>query len=275
MEKRINPIQILREFTIVSKPIVKTGQYLNFGDVRLKLDTPTAFRQRSTNKQYRLGSIWFYLKYKEDQLATYINECNKEKIECISALDKQPILDYFISGFDEVDILDQELIPKTIVIFGKKKRDDLEKIMESTINEDFENLNKEDYKKLINSHSNLNNNIKLGTTHTYNKEHNLAEEDPNLKIMEYVFNKEKKLFNRNTTLRPLNNLISFDSLIQVSKKTFMRSSKPDKTQENMSFLDELLTNESISIIYTNNRRFGREEGDHCSSGDFCFWEHKY
>lgn len=88
--KAIDPILILKEHIQQGKKIEKQGQYLLFdGGVKLKVDTPTAFIQSlSEKKQYTLGSLWFYLKHRNDPLHVYKSELQKEKIDAIFGIDK-------------------------------------------------------------------------------------------------------------------------------------------------------------------------------------------
>lgn len=92
MSKTIDPILLLKEHIQQNKKIEKQQNYLVFSDgIRLKLDTPTACKKSQSNKQYTLGSIWFYLKHRGDLLKTYINECQKEGIETVASMDKGEI----------------------------------------------------------------------------------------------------------------------------------------------------------------------------------------
>lgn len=89
MPLTVDPLLLLKEHVQSSKKIEKQVGYLLFSDgVKLHLDTPTACIQSQTNKQYSLGSLWFYLKHRTDSLATYIKECQKESIDIVSSLDK-------------------------------------------------------------------------------------------------------------------------------------------------------------------------------------------
>lgn len=89
MPKAVDPILILKEHIAQNKNIEKQGSYLIFNEgIKLRLDTPTAVLQSQTNKQYSLGSLWFYLKHRNDQLSTYIKESQKERIDTVVSLDK-------------------------------------------------------------------------------------------------------------------------------------------------------------------------------------------
>jgi hypothetical protein len=72
------------------------------------------------------------------------------------------------------------------------------------------------------------------------------ELDPNLKVMEYIYSKEKKSLNRNSVLRSFTYAIGFENLISLAKKTFEKTKTGDKIRtEAISFLDELTGGESL------------------------------
>lgn len=208
----IYPEKILREHISSNKQVNRKGELLIFSDNhKLKIDTPTAFKQKSTGKQYSIGSVWLYLKYKQEPLSIYMNECRKEKIDPISTMDKDSLVQYFIHGVEDIEIYDKELAEKTVVFLGKKREgeDVLERPKSS-------------------------------------KHQNLIDQNPKLRILECLFNKEKQTLNRNTYLRSLSSSLSFESLLTTCRKTFMRSSNDNKSQSinlRTSFLDELLSGE--------------------------------
>lgn len=89
MRKTIDPILILKDHFSNNKKIEKQGTNLVFEDgTKLKLDIPTAVLQTQTKKQYTLGSLWMYLLHRNDKLAAYIKECQKERIDTVNSLDK-------------------------------------------------------------------------------------------------------------------------------------------------------------------------------------------
>lgn len=93
LPKAIDPILILKEHIQQRKKIEKQGHNLVFSDgIRLKIDTPTAFIQSQTDKkQYTLGSLWFYLKHRNDPLHVYKSELQKERIDTVVGIDKGKI----------------------------------------------------------------------------------------------------------------------------------------------------------------------------------------
>jgi hypothetical protein len=62
MNKEIDPILLLRDYTMHKKKIRQSEQELIFGNIKLPLDTPTAWKPKTSNKQYTLGRIFLILK---------------------------------------------------------------------------------------------------------------------------------------------------------------------------------------------------------------------
>lgn len=92
MRKTIDPILLLKDHFSNNKKIEKQGNTLAFEDgTKLKIDTPTAVVQAQTKKQYTLGSLWLYLLHRNDKLAAYIKECQKERIDTVNGIDKGKI----------------------------------------------------------------------------------------------------------------------------------------------------------------------------------------
>jgi hypothetical protein len=88
-KKTIDPLILLKEHIQQNRKVERQGPYLLFSDgVKLKLDLPTACIQSQSNKQYTLGSLYYYLKHRTDPLATYIKEIQKEKIDTVAGMDK-------------------------------------------------------------------------------------------------------------------------------------------------------------------------------------------
>lgn len=90
MSTAIDPLIILKDHIKENKKIDKHGDHLIFSDgMKLNLNTPTAFIQSSSEKkQYTLGSLWFYLKHRNDPLSVYKTELQKERIETVIGIDK-------------------------------------------------------------------------------------------------------------------------------------------------------------------------------------------
>jgi len=79
------------------------------------------------------------------------------------------------------------------------------------------------------------------------KRHRHDEMDPNLRVIEYIYNKQKNSLNRNLLMRPSNNTINYDNLFSLCRRFFTKSNHKDTSQhETMSFLDELLSGEDLS-----------------------------
>lgn len=212
----IYPEKILREHISSNKQINRKGEFIIFSDnQKLKLDTPTAFKQKSSGKQYSIGSVWLYLKFKHEPLSVYMNECRKEKIDPISTMDKDSLVQYFIHGIEDIEIYDKDLAEKTVVLLGKKREGE-----------------------------------ELLDRPKSNKHQILIDENPKLRILECLYSREKLTLNRNTILRSLSSNLTFESLLTSCRKTFMRSSNENKSQNinlRASFLDELLSGECNKI----------------------------
>jgi hypothetical protein len=90
MSTAIDPIVLLKEHIREEKRIEKHGDNLIFSNgMKIKCNTPTAFLQSSSEKkQYTLGSLWFYLKHRNDPLPVYKTELQKERIETVVGIDK-------------------------------------------------------------------------------------------------------------------------------------------------------------------------------------------
>jgi hypothetical protein len=242
MPKTIDPLLLLRDHIQQGKKITKQNNNLIFSDnIKLKVDTPTACLQSQSKKQYTLGSLWLYLKHRDDALTVYIKESNKEGIDTVKSLDKDNINDFFIKNVDDVEIIDQDLRPKTLIFLGKKKH-----------GESFEKVLAEEYKSSMITNTNsteIPDGVKsLGNTQELKlpgKKPRLEEMDPNLRVMDFIYSREKKSLNRNSILRPLNNLTSFENLLVLCKQIFTKNKSDTRHNETMSFLDELISGDDL------------------------------
>ncbi len=91
IQSTVDPIFVLKEHIQQGRKIEKQGNSLIFCDgLKMRLDAPTAFIQSQTEpkKQYTLGSLWFYLKHRNDPLSVYKTELQKEKIDTVVGIDK-------------------------------------------------------------------------------------------------------------------------------------------------------------------------------------------
>ena len=123
MLKSIDPLLYLRDNIQQNKTINRDKDYLVFEDgTRLPITTPTALIQNTNQTQYNLGSLWFYLKHREDSLAVYHRECFNQGMQFVIGLDKEKIADYFLRNVD-IDLIDNDLRPKTFIYLGKKKKE--------------------------------------------------------------------------------------------------------------------------------------------------------
>lgn len=79
------------------------------------------------------------------------------------------------------------------------------------------------------------------------KKPRLEDLDPNLRILDYIYTKQKHSLNRNSILRPMTtNLTSFENLLSTCRRTFTNLNKSNsKHLETLSFLDELVSADDL------------------------------
>src|SRR5690606_6878064 len=119
----------------------------------------------------------------------------------------------------------------TLVFLGKKKQgENFEKMMEEEYKANQKEKTEGDQSKLVRDPR---------------KRPRLEELDPNLRVMDYIYTREKKSLNRNSILKPMSNPSSFESLLVLCKKIFTRTNGEQRTNEMMSFLDELCTADDL------------------------------
>lgn len=271
MPRIIDPLLFLRESLQQNKRIYRDKDYLIFEDgVKLKLETPTALVQSQTKKQYSLGSLWFYLIHRSDTLAVYLRESQKEGVDAVISLDKDKITDFFINNIDNIEIVDNDIRSKTMLFLRKKRKGDpfIEAFTSETSGE-----NMEEGEENQTSQKSLNNLSKSDMNkHSIKKK----PDDPHVAIMDYIYSNEKKSLNRNSMLKPINNILSFENLLSFSKGIFMKKGNEQKHNETLSFLEELVSGDDLrgnkAIIVVPNSFY---EGNLCyeNAKEFLFDSH--
>ena len=224
MYRIIDPLDYLRKNIQQNKNIKRDGDNLIFEDgVKLPLNNSTALMCQSSSrkeKHYTLGSLWLFLKFKET-LKDYIKESQKQKIDLVESSDREKIIDFFLKDMDNIDILDNEIRPKTLITLGKKKKGDNLDLFLKDKNNPEEAKKKEKYLYMM-------------------KQEELK--DKNLCIMDYSYSHEKKSLNRNSLMKPPENNLSFEHLLSITKKIFTSEGGLKEQEEAKSFLDELIEN---------------------------------
>ena len=224
MYRIIDPLDYLRKNIQQNKNIKRDGDNLIFEDgVKLPLNNSTALMCQSSSlkeKHYTLGSLWLFLKFKET-LKDYIKESQKQKIDLVESSDREKIIDFFLKDMDNIDILDNEIRPKTLITLGKKKKGDNLDLFLKDKNNPEEAKKKEKYLYMM-------------------KQEELK--DKNLCIMDYIYSHEKKSLNRNSLMKPPENNLSFEHLLSITKKIFTSEGGLKEQEEAKSFLDELIEN---------------------------------
>jgi hypothetical protein len=113
--------------------------------------------------------------------------------------------------------------------------------------ENIEKVMDEEYKKSCKGES-MNNSQNMESMKYKNpvKKPRMEDLDPNLQIMDYIYTRQKHSLNRNSVLRPMAQLIGFESLLSLCRKTFTNNKKyKDSHIETLSFLDELISGEDL------------------------------
>ena len=224
MYRIIDPLDYLRKNIQQNKNIKRDGDNLIFEDgVKLPLNNSTALMCQSSSrkeKHYTLGSLWLFLKFKET-LKDYIKESQKQKIDLVESSDREKIIDFFLKDMDNIDILDNEIRPKTLITLGKKKKGDNLDLFLKDKNNPEEAKKKEKYLYMM-------------------KQEELK--DKNLCIIDYIYSHEKKSLNRNSLMKPPENNLSFEHLLNITKKIFTSEGGLKEQEEAKSFLDELIEN---------------------------------
>ena len=231
MSRLIDPLLYLRTNIQQNKTIKRERENLVFEDgTRLPINTPTALIQAQNQTQYNIGSLWFYLKHREDSLAVYHKECFNEGMQFVIGLDKEKIADYFIRNIDNIDLIDKELKTKTLIFIGKKIK-----------GESFRDLDKKEHNENNIHLKDINKNIEKEKNNR--KKDELS--DPNLLIMDYIYLNEKKSLNHNSMLKPVDNIQSYENLLTFCKKIFLKDGNVSHHHETLTFLDELLNSEDL------------------------------
>ena len=223
MLRTIDPLDYLRKNIKQNKNIIREGDNLIFEDgVKLPLNAQSALMSANhKEKHYTLGSLWLFLKFKEN-LKDYMTEAHSQKIEFIEPLDREKIIEFFIKDMDNIDILDNEIRPKTLITLGKKTKGTHLDIFYKNKNAKPEDAKKKEKYMLMQKQQEL--------------------KDKNLCIMDYIYSHEKKSLNRNSLMKPPENNLSFEHLLSMTKKIFTSEGGLKEQEEAKSFLDELIEN---------------------------------
>lgn len=162
----IDPIILLKDYTMKGKKIRKEGEDLIFGNIRIPLLAPTAWIKAGIQGgHYTVGAIWLFLLNSGGDVRKYLTEVNNLKLTPISIPDKQIIVDYFTGKLDTVESIDEEFRPTTQINKHGKPPDllpakseemvDVEERKEYTENELVLNWLASNEKKLATRHTQL------------------------------------------------------------------------------------------------------------------------
>lgn len=93
--------------------IKQRGGELHFDkDIRLSLQTETAWQSTQTQKVYNLGSLWLFLEFHSGNIpskAQYIQKSTELKLNIVNVADEKEIIQYFTGEVDDTVCINNEL----------------------------------------------------------------------------------------------------------------------------------------------------------------------
>ena len=93
----MDPLSLLREYTIGKRPITLDGNHVVFGATRYARNAPTAYRTTVSTIRggfYTVDALWFLLQNAEAKHSDYIKHCTAQDFVAVSLPDKKPVLAY-------------------------------------------------------------------------------------------------------------------------------------------------------------------------------------
>lgn len=108
---RVDSLEVLRQTYSDKRRAKLKDNYLIFDkDLRLPLNSPTAWVSPITKKQYDLGSLWLYIEYHLKYIATeYVMKVSELGLQSVTVSDRQEVADYFLGKVKESQCIDQQL----------------------------------------------------------------------------------------------------------------------------------------------------------------------
>lgn len=79
-------------------------------------------RNKVTNSQYTIGTLWFFLTKKDMPIRDYMIEADHSNFEKIHLLDKNKIIEYFTGATDTCDSIDKTLVQSTLITLNKANK---------------------------------------------------------------------------------------------------------------------------------------------------------
>ena len=86
-QRKVDPISLLRDaFTSNSKIVLVDFTLVFDSQIKLSLDTPTAWQPPDNNKRYTIGDLWLFMDSKRNATTNYYERINefKGKLQMIS-----------------------------------------------------------------------------------------------------------------------------------------------------------------------------------------------
>lgn len=110
----IDPIVLLRDYTMKGKKVRNENEELVFGSTHIPLAAPTAWLKSGTQgEHYTIGALWVYLINSNAELRKYATDVKSYKVTPVSIQDKSVISDYFTGKTETVECIDEEFRAST------------------------------------------------------------------------------------------------------------------------------------------------------------------
>lgn len=107
---RIDPLELLKGAVAGGKKAKLKDKHLIFDkDIKMSLNTPTAWVSQHTKKQYSLGALWLLLECHNAPAGEYMKKVSEYEVETVNVADRNEIIKYFEGKISDSDCINQEL----------------------------------------------------------------------------------------------------------------------------------------------------------------------
>ena len=116
MSETIDPLLFLREHIASKNPVQIVDKHIDFsGQLRLPLDTQTAWQRRDKKGFYTLGSLYVCFQFGTLKFSDYGKKADEMKVPQVLITDIRPVIDYFSGKISECQQIDAQMRAQTLV----------------------------------------------------------------------------------------------------------------------------------------------------------------
>jgi hypothetical protein len=116
MSETIDPLLFLREHLISQKSVQILDKQVDFsGQLRLPLDTQTAWQRVDKKGYYTLGSLFVCVQLGNLKYTDYFKKAHEMKIPPVITTERNSVLDYFAGKISECQQIDLQMRAQTLV----------------------------------------------------------------------------------------------------------------------------------------------------------------